>query len=204
MTVATLRPPADFARLRSGFADPVRDAQRCFRAVLDATARPATITPLTGDLPQAPPLGPVATAVALTLCDADTPVWLDAAALPAAGYLAFHCGAPTVASTGDARFAFIADPAALPPLDRFALGTAEFPERSATLVIAVGALAEDAGVLLRGPGIRGERRLDAAGLPAWFWRDRAELAELFPCGLDLIFVSGAALAAVPRSTQIVL
>jgi alpha-D-ribose 1-methylphosphonate 5-triphosphate synthase subunit PhnH len=204
MTPLTAQAPHDFARLRPGFADPVRDAQRCYRAVLDAMAHPGAIVMLPDGLPSAPPLGPVATAIALTLCDADTPVWLDEATAEAAGYLAFHCGAPLAASPATALFAFAGDPATLPALDAFALGSAEFPERSTTLVIEVRALTPGTGVLLRGPGIRGERRLDVAGLPPRFWAERAALAELFPRGVDLVFASGGALAAVPRSTQIVL
>ena len=59
-------------------------------------------------------------------------------------------------------------------------------------------------MLLRGPGIPGERRLEVVGLPARFWTERAALAELFPRGIDLVFAAGRALTAVPRSTQIVL
>ena len=204
MTPLAAQASLDFALLRPGFADPVRDAQRCYRALLDAMAHPATIVTMPDGLPGAPPLGPVAAALALTLCDADTPVWLDEAVAGAAGYLAFHCGAPRVSTPGEALFAFAGDPATLPPLDSFALGTAEFPERATTLVIEVGALTEGVGVLLRGPGIHGERRLDVAGLPPRLWAERAALAELFPRGIDLVFAVGGALAAVPRSTQVVL
>jgi alpha-D-ribose 1-methylphosphonate 5-triphosphate synthase subunit PhnH len=204
MSLLATQAPFDFARLRPGFADPVRDAQRCYRALLDAMAHPAAIVTMHGELPAAAPLGPVATAIALTLCDADTPVWLDEGVSDAAGYLAFHCGAPRALAPGEALFAFSGNPAALPPLASFALGTAEFPERATTLVIEVEALAESAGLLLRGPGIRGERRLDVVGLSRGFWAERAVLAELFPRGIDLVFAAGGALAAVPRSTQVLL
>ena len=194
----------DFAQLEPGFADAVRGAQGCFRAVLDAMAHPGRIVVLPTSLGGAPPapLGLAAAAIALTLCDIDTPIWLDATSQPAAGYFAFHCGAPLADSPADAQFAVIADAATMPPLDRFALGSDEFPERSATLVIAVSGLTEETGTTLRGPGIRGEARLGVAGLPARFWGERAALAALFPRGLDVIFVCGDRLAALPRSTQI--
>ncbi len=204
MTPVTVHAPLDFARLQPGFADPVRGAQRCYRALLEALAHPGAIVTMPEELPSAPPLGPVATAIALTLCDADTPVWLDPAAADAAGYLAFHCGAPRTSRPGEALFAFAVDPTVLPTLESFALGTAEFPERATTLVIEADALAADKGALLRGPGIRGERRLDVAGLPPRFWHERAVLAELFPRGIELVFAAGSKLAGVPRSTQIVL
>jgi alpha-D-ribose 1-methylphosphonate 5-triphosphate synthase subunit PhnH len=192
----------DYAGLAPGFADPVHDAQACFRAVLDATAHPGRIVTVAGALPGGAALGPAQRAVALTLCDIDTPVWLDAASAAEAGYLAFHCGAPLAQNPAQARFAFVADPDALPPLADFALGTDEYPERSATLVIAVAGLAEGGGATLRGPGILGERRLLVSGLPAQFWTERAALAELFPRGLDVLFTSGRRLAALPRSTRV--
>jgi alpha-D-ribose 1-methylphosphonate 5-triphosphate synthase subunit PhnH len=196
---------ADFATLEPGFDDPVRGSQAAFRAVLDAMAYPGRIVALPGLLggPPPAPLGTAAAAIMLTLCDVDTPVWLDAAALSGAGYLAFHCGAPLAANTAKARFAIIADAATLPSLDGFALGSDEYPERSATLVIEVADLAETAGAVLRGPGIRGEARLGATGLPARFWAERAALAELFPRGIDVVFTCDARLAALPRTTQVI-
>ena len=195
----------DIARLAPGFGDPVRGAQGCFRAVLDAMAHPGRIVTLPASLSGAPPapLGAAAAAMALTLCDIDTPLWLDAAAAPAAGYFAFHCGAPVAEDPAQAHFAVIANVAALPPLDRFALGSDEYPERAATLVIQVAGLADEDGVTLRGPGIRGAARLAVAGLPAGFWTERATLAALFPRGVDVVFVCGDRLAALPRSTQAV-
>jgi alpha-D-ribose 1-methylphosphonate 5-triphosphate synthase subunit PhnH len=197
--------PADFGGIGPGLREPVLGAQQAFRAVLDAIAHPGRIVELEGLLAGAAPapLGEAAAAVALTLCDLDTPVWLDDASSPVRGYLSFHCGSPVVEIPDAARFAFIADALELPPLERFALGTDEYPERAATLLIAADDLTERSGVLLRGPGIRGEARLGVAGLPARFWTERQALAELFPRGLDLLFTCGARLAAVPRSTQAV-
>jgi alpha-D-ribose 1-methylphosphonate 5-triphosphate synthase subunit PhnH len=195
---------ADFAHLEPGFIDPVHDAQACFRAVLDAMARPGRVTLLSASLAALPPapLGPAAMSIALTLCDIDTAIWLDAASAEATRYLTFHCGAPFASGPDQARFAFIRDSAALPPLNMFALGSDEYPERSATLVIEVSGIVSGSGALLRGPGVRDATRLDVAGLPTRFWEERASLAELFPRGLDVLFVSGNKLAALPRSTRI--
>jgi alpha-D-ribose 1-methylphosphonate 5-triphosphate synthase subunit PhnH len=192
----------DFAGLAPGFADPVGEAQTCFRAVLDAMAHPGRVARMPAGLSGPLPLSPAAASIALTLCDIDTPVWLDAASTAAAQYITFHCGAPLAESPAEARFAFIADPTALPPLDAFALGSDEYPERSTTLVIAVSGFGGACEMRLSGPGIRSEAWLGVAGMPGRFWTERAALAELFPRGLDVLFVSGDALVALPRSTQI--
>src|SRR5581483_9942590 len=98
-----------------GFADAPRDAQRVFRLVLDAMARPGRVVEI--GLAQAPEgLSPAAAALLLTLADSDTPVWLDAASAGAASWLRFHCGCPLTAEPAAARFAYCRDPARLPPL----------------------------------------------------------------------------------------
>jgi len=202
---APSRHGADLAALEPGFADPVHDAQASFRAVLEAMAHPGKIV----SLPISPmgvppaPLRQGSAAIALTLCDSDTSIWLDTASPDAANYLTFHCGARFANAPGDARFAFITDADAFPALNTFALGSDEYPERGATLVVQVSELGNGSGVVLRGPGIRGETQLKVAGLPERFWVERADLAELFPRGVDVVFVVGDMLAALPRSTRVV-
>src|SRR5262245_18942244 len=103
----------------AAFSDPVMAAQATFRAVLDATARPGTVARVTQPLAAPAPLSLGAAAIALTLCDNDTPVWLDAT-LRATGavreLLRFHTGARMTADATSAAFAFVSDASALPPL----------------------------------------------------------------------------------------
>ncbi len=185
-----------------GFADPADDAQRVFRGVLEAMANPGRIVTLpvtelgivTGGL------GPAAYAFGLALADFETPVWLDRAAQPAAATLRFHVNCPITDEPADAAFALIGNPALMPELDQFALGTDAYPDRSTTLVIEVPGFAEGPAVVLTGPGIETERELCVAGLPERFWAARAELAGLFPRGIDVVFTSGDRLVAIPRTT----
>ncbi len=110
------------------------------------------------------------------------------------GGLAFHTGAPVVAAEA-ADFA-VGTWDALLPLDRFRIGTPEYPDRSATLIVEVEALAAE-GATLRGPGIKDAAHLslpDAAAL--------AGNAMLYPLGLDFFFTCGGRVAALPRSTTI--
>jgi alpha-D-ribose 1-methylphosphonate 5-triphosphate synthase subunit PhnH len=184
------------AAMAGGFADPSIQSAWGFRAAMMAMARPGDILTVAGA--QAPTGVSVAASVLLlVLCDPDTPVWLspshDTAALRR--WIAFHTGAPVVATRDAAVFA-LGTWDSLLPLDRYRIGTAEYPDRSATLIVEMGALRTD-GAVLTGPGIA-----DVAGLTlpevAAFRANRA----LFPLGLDFFFTCGDRLAALPRSTVV--
>jgi alpha-D-ribose 1-methylphosphonate 5-triphosphate synthase subunit PhnH len=187
----------------AGFAEPVLAAQATFRTVMDAMARPGTVRRLAGTAAPAP-LSPTAAAIALTLLDYETPFWLDAplAAPDVARFISFHTGARLTAEPSAAAFAFLADPAAAPPLAHFALGDAEYPDRSTTLVLQVAHLAEDEGLVLRGPGIAGTRRIAASPLPTDFLVQLAENRALFPRGIDILLASANAVAGLPRSLHV--
>jgi alpha-D-ribose 1-methylphosphonate 5-triphosphate synthase subunit PhnH len=187
----------------AGFAEPVLAAQSTFRAIMDATARPGTARRLAGiDAPA--PLSPTAGAIALTLLDYETAFWLDpplAAAPEVARWIAFHTGAPRTDDPASAAFAFIADSAASPSFETFALGSQEYPDRSTTLVLQVARLTDGEGFVLRGPGIAGSRRLAATPLPADFLGRLAKNRARFPRGVDLLLAAAEEVAALPRSVH---
>ena len=188
--------------MRAGLADPVLDAQRVFRGVLEAMAHPGRVVALAGT-PQPPaPLGPGAAAICLTLLDYETPLWVAPAGREThvLDYLRFHCGAPIVGDPADAAFALVPAAGELPPLEAFAQGSDEYPDRSATLIVEVAGLLEGGGRRLTGPGIDGERRLDARGVPERLWPMLQQNHARFPRGIDLLLVAGASVAALPRTT----
>lgn len=194
------------ADLSPGFADNVGAAQSTFRAVMQAMARPGTVKRLDAGLRDSPaPLMPATAAIALTLFDHDTPIWLDEAtrAAPAvAQWLRFHTSAPLVAQPDDAAFALIAAPDAMPALDRFALGTNDYPDRSTTLILQLASLDDGQGYQLDGPGISGIATLRVP-VPATLFPQRDSLRPRFPRGIDLILVAGDAIVALPRTTRLV-
>ena len=184
--------------LAAGFADPVADAQRCFRAVLDAMARPGQIAHVTGTT--APlPLGAAAAAVVLTMVDHETPLWVDPEAAATRRWIEFHCGARIVADPAACAFALAL---ALPDLTRLRAGSHESPETSATVVCQVKSFDTGQALRLSGPGLREARVLTVGGLPRDFvsiWRRNH---ALFPRGIDLILCAGERLTALPRTVSI--
>lgn len=185
----------DGMALSGGFADTAREAARAFRASLDAMARPGTLHKVAGAAPPAP-LSPAAGALILTLADTTTGIHLapshDVPGLR--DWITFHTGAPIVAP-GQAVFA-LGDWAALQPLDRFPIGRADYPDRSATLIVELPTLAAS-GARLMGPGIRDSAQLSLPEVAAF-----ARNAQLFPLGLDFFFTAGDTLAALPRTTKV--
>ena len=184
--------------MEAGFANPVHDAQACFRAVLDAMAHPGRIAHVTGVLAPAP-LGAAAGAVLLTLVDHETSLWLDADAMPARRWIEFHCGAGVVTEPDGCAFAM---GLALPDLTRLPVGTHESPETSATVICQVAAFGTGARFRLSGPGLREPALLTVNGLPRDFvtiWRRNH---ALFPRGIDLILCAGDQLTALPRTVAI--
>lgn len=189
----------------TAFADPVSSAQATFRAILDAMARPGSLRPLTVSLSPPPPMNRGAAAVALTLCDQDTPVWLDAklrASASVGEWLRFHCGCPLVEEPEQAAFAFVSRPADVPAFEDFNIGTADYPDRSTTVVLQVETLSSAPGLVLAGPGIRDRETLHADPLPSDMMQRLARNRSLFPRGVDLVFATQEAVAALPRSVRV--
>ena len=185
--------------LQPGFADPVTGAQACFRAVLDAMARPGRIHEAGIGLEPPAPLAPATAAVLLTLLDYDTPAWLDPAADAARDWIAFHCGAPVVTDAAACSFAVALS---LPPLGSLPAGTHDAPENAATLVLQVNALGRGRTFQLTGPGLLVPTTLAVDGLPGMFAAAWQENHALFPRGIDIVLCAGTSLAALPRSVAL--
>lgn len=191
--------------LEGGFADPVLEAQRGFRALMDALANPGTKRPLALGLMPPAPLRPELAAVALTLCDHDSPLWLDSHLSDSpvvSDWLQFHTGAPLVGDPALAHFALASDADNLPALNSFALGTDQYPDRSTTVVMALPALEGGAPLILFGPGIKDRRTISPLGMPGDFLTQWLENRSEFPRGVDLLLVAGGAVIGLPRTTRI--
>jgi alpha-D-ribose 1-methylphosphonate 5-triphosphate synthase subunit PhnH len=194
------------AELPAGFADKVLSAQSTFRCVMNAMARPGSVQRIVSAAGTPPAMMRGTAAMALTLFDHDTPVWLDArmsATADVANWLKFHTSAPVVADSSIAGFALVGDPESLAPLDRFAFGSNEYPDRSTTLILQVESLTNGPAVELRGPGIDGTAALRASIQPHDLFERLAINATLFPRGIDVVLVHDDSIVAIPRTTRLV-
>jgi alpha-D-ribose 1-methylphosphonate 5-triphosphate synthase subunit PhnH len=194
------------ARLSPVF-EPVRDAQRTFRVVLDVMARPGTVQRLPVAASDAP-VNPWLAAALVTLLDHE--VSLAVEPFPGADGVAQYARQRTAVPLVSAERAdFVV--AAWDHLDgqlptRLRQGSLAYPNDSATLLILVPALAQDAasGLLLElaGPGVPAGHTVRIGGLAPALFEARDDAAE-YPCGIDLILVDpDGQISALPRSTAI--
>jgi alpha-D-ribose 1-methylphosphonate 5-triphosphate synthase subunit PhnH len=145
-------------------------------------------------------------AIALTLFDHDTPIWLDAAMSKTSDvskWLKFRTSAPVIGDASICSFALIGDAQNLPSLDHFSFGSNEYPDRSTTLILQVESLTPGPSFELRGPGIDGTAVLQASIRPHDLFERLAVNSTLFPRGIDVVLVHDDAIVAIPRTTRLV-
>jgi len=194
--------------LGAGFSDEALGSQAVFRAVLQALSQPGAPVRLDHDA-QVPQAGHGASAAALlALLDSDCTLWLSPrlAASNAGQWLRFHTGCQLVDTPAQARFVWVAQGDALPPLQTLAQGSDAYPDQSATCVVDVQDLAADSAApdawQLSGPGLREPAALRADGLapdfPGWWAHNHAS----FPRGVDLFLATATELAGLPRTLRI--
>ena len=181
-----------------GFADPVRDSQACFRAVLDAFARPGSIHVVGAPVEPPAPLCRATAAALLTLVDGDTPLWVDGSAEAAWDWLAFHCGAVR-AERGVAAFGVALGAVALA---EFGAGSDDAPEDGVTVVMQVTALGTGRRLRLSGPGLEHPVVFAVDGLTDGFVAEWVANRARFPRGVDVVLCAGDQLAALPRSVTV--
>jgi alpha-D-ribose 1-methylphosphonate 5-triphosphate synthase subunit PhnH len=193
------------APLAAGFASPVFDSQRAFRAAMEGLASPCVARPLHVALPGAP-LRPAAAALLLALCDYETTLHLSPALSMQAGiadYIRFHTDAVIVADPGAAAFAVVDLAEDRLSLAAYAQGNPEYPDRSTTIIALAASLEAGEPLAFSGPGIERTAELRIVGLPEDFadqWRaNRAR----FPLGVDLLFATDTEVVGLPRSARLI-
>ncbi|MTI43458.1 alpha-D-ribose 1-methylphosphonate 5-triphosphate synthase subunit PhnH [Roseibium hamelinense] len=207
MSLETRQAPAGSnAVLAAGFSDPVHDAQRCFRALMNAMAQPGKRQTYDASQLKPPvPLTPMGAALALTLFDYDTAIWLDpglARSLDVLAFLRFHTSAPIVSTPVEASFAIVSDPAQMSALSNFNQGSADYPDRSTTVILLNQTFSTDEHVELSGPGLKEPESFSSTPVPNGFWRQVQANNAQYPRGVDLVFAGTDKIAALPRSTRI--
>ncbi|MGB0670725.1 MAG: phosphonate C-P lyase system protein PhnH [Rhodospirillales bacterium] len=189
----------------AGFAEPVFDSTAVFRTALAAFSAPATVLPMPAFSETPAGLNRTATAVLLTLLDMDTKLWLsdELDRAQVRDYFGFHTGCRFADAPGQCDFALCSAAEAAATARVLPVGTPEYPDRGATLIVQVSGLTgggESERRTFIGPGIQDRAELSLPGLAPDFWTWFAQSKALYPCGVDVLFAASDAIAALPRSS----
>ncbi|MBD2251294.1 phosphonate C-P lyase system protein PhnH [Nostoc parmelioides] len=184
-----------------GLQDPIHDAQRTFRGLLDAHARPGTPYQISAEMSVPLGLTPVCGAACLTLLDLDVVIWLQPSFnAQVRDWLLFHSGCRFTEYPEEANFALIQDLAVLSELSIFNWGTAEKPEASTTLLVQVESFEMGQPVMLTGPGILDQCAI-APKLPRHFWDFWMQNHRAYPQGVDVFLFTENAVMGLPRTAK---
>ena len=215
----------DLSLVCKGFDDPVTDSQRCFRTILNALSQPGSVGHLDGIPLGHAPKGwtEAAWALAMTLLDGDTLVWLSPSLATAVAHasLQFHSSCPITLNSGEADFVFVGNANEQPDWSSLRHGEAEFPDLSATVILQVPGIevvepsapnvapnvAPSSTWELRGPGIEHTRLIRLEHGPEDQWPEQLRHALVanraqFPLGVDLLLVWRDRVCALARSTRV--
>jgi len=196
--------------------DEIFDAQEHYRLLLDSMARPGKINVLPR-LELTTPQGIHATGalVGFALLNSDVSFYVDGpSAEDVSLYLLVNTSARP-AEAEEADYVYLDGTAAAGILYQLKTGTLPYPENSATVIAAVGALGETAEatgeaagetglvLTLSGPGVDGERQLQVAGLNVALLEALVTINAEFPLGIDVVLTDPAGrIACIPRSSRI--
>ena len=185
-----------------GLTDPVGQATEVFRALLSAMAQPARACDIDLDLACVGRAHPASLAVLLTLADTETPVCLvGSTELELGSFLRFHCGCPLTEHPQNAALGLISEPVLACRAFEFPIGSDEYPDTSATVILEVGSLVAGPRQTIKGPGIRSAVEF-APAVDAEFWSAWHTNTQLYPRGIDVIFTCANEIAALPRSSRL--
>ncbi len=183
--------------------------QRTFRLLIEALARPGTLQSLSDPMPDVPPgVDPYIASVAVTLLDHEVRFATSGpTAAPLTAYIARRTGARP-APPEEAGFLFACGHDADSPLERLPVGSLEFPEHGATVVLTVERLFAQGGdgastMAVEGPGIPTVARVHARGLAPAIIEAFIDMNREYPEGIDAFLVDpDGRLVGLPRTARI--
>jgi alpha-D-ribose 1-methylphosphonate 5-triphosphate synthase subunit PhnH len=199
--------------LREPAFDFVFDAQRAYRVVLDAFARPGLVKRLEVPALHPPPgLTRAAAAAAFTLLDGNVTWHAVESFGPWEEYLRANTSSHA-APIEEAQFVFLHGESPRYAVELPSAGTLQYPDAGATLILQVDRLSQDAfdgavAITLEGPGIQGRRTFHVSPLHTRLLESLAHRNSEFPIGVDTLFCAdedgegNACVAGLPRSSKL--
>lgn len=180
------------------------EAALLFRTILASFAKPAVPVSIAKASDAPAPLLATVAAIAVTLFDYQTPIWLspELDQDDIRKFIRFHTGAPLTTNPSEASFALMTIAETENPWPDFNLGTHEYPDRSTTVIFQASALANGKAVSVSGPGLKDPVHFSVQGATTDFWHHLQNNNSFFPIGNDFVFACPNTIAVLPRSSRI--
>ena len=189
----------------AGFTHEAFGSQAVFRTSLNALSYPGRPLEMPLDCALPRQVQGAAAALLLGLLDSDTTLWMSPSVLhsDATPWLRFHTGCKVVEDVRTAQFIWVAYGDSLPQMSSLMLGSDAYPDQSATCIIETQGFDTDVtDLVLKGPGIEGERTLKVLGLPDAFLEQWTNNHGIFPRGVDVFLTDATHIVGLPRTTRI--
>ena len=182
--------------MQIGFKNFSTDSADNFRQLMNAVAYPGGTFELTRcDVPDG--ISSAAGSIILNLCDYTNCIYLAKShhREEIIRWITFHTGAKITAS--DMCDFAIGEWSELKKVDNFKLGTAEYPDRSSTLIVDQSDI-DFRHVYIQGPGIKIKKKCKLPEVDLF-----NENNNKFPIGLDFYFTNDQKIMVINRTTKVI-
>jgi alpha-D-ribose 1-methylphosphonate 5-triphosphate synthase subunit PhnH len=176
--------------------------QSVFRALINCMSRPGTIGSLPLNTLQSSP-NPAVTAIVRCLVDHEVSFSVVNGDRVFSEQLLRFTGSRQ-AEPDSADFIIEMDPTSIDAVNSAKIGTDEFPNESATVIVSVDSLASGPLTIhLTGPGVKSRRSLPVRGVTSAVVRAISDRNQDFPLGIDVVLVDAdGRIACIPRTSAI--
>ncbi|MDR1487616.1 MAG: phosphonate C-P lyase system protein PhnH [Deltaproteobacteria bacterium] len=192
--------------ISGGFTDYCLSSQIVFRWALQALSSPTS--EISADsrafFQDSPPLPPLMAALALTLTDHHTPVWISDNYHDAKSWLSFHQGVVVTETPSEALFFIISSCSEIPPLEYLKIGTERYPDHSATFILEKSASNKGPSLTATGAGIKEKTIFSNHDFSYEFVSLWAKNTASYPTGIDILLAGESTLIGLPRTVKLIL
>lgn len=193
--------------IRENNFDHIFHAQEYFRLILSAMATPGKTPTLNADVKSVSHINNAAAIVGLTLLNQDVTFYAQPIHTAIREYFTLNTSS-LPASAEAADFIFInGDITAVDTIKKAKIGIPEYPETGAFLIIDAASIsaipiAKSIEMTLKGPGVKGEKRIYLSGLHPAILDQILTKNEDYPLGIDTIFTDCTGkILCIPRTNQ---
>ena len=193
-------------KILKSFDDEIHNSQDCFREILKAMSEPGTKVKL-NYIKGFGKAAAASTQILLTLSDNMTSIWFSEyfkKDTDLTNNISFYTNSKIVNNSKYSTFALIdgSEEQYFEGTLPFSVGSLEYPDKNTTVIVEVSSFSHGESYFLKGPGIQSTKPLTISGIPKSliYYLINRKNEDIFPMGIDFIFVCDEEVIAIPRTT----